>query len=88
VSAQSKALDKALTALRRPDAKLVRQHSGSTAGFYVWLPHESFRVRDDIADELLTREDIQPFDSGLPGIGGPQSWQRGKPGAWRDWRRS
>jgi hypothetical protein len=84
-----KALDKALTALGRPDALLVRQHGNGDRAtrFEVWLPHESFRVRDDVADDLLMREDVQPFDSGLPGLGGPQSWKRGKPGAWRTWKR-
>src|SRR5262245_27171124 len=66
----SKALDKALTALRRPDAKLVRQHGGTTPGFYVELPHDSFRVRDEVAARLLERNDVQPFDPGLPGFGG------------------
>ena len=80
----SKALDKALTALRRPDAKLVRQHGGTTAGFYVQLPHNSFRVRDEVAARLLERNDVQPFDPGLPGFGGPQSWKLGN---WREWTR-
>jgi hypothetical protein len=72
----SKALDKALTALRRPDAKLVRQHGGTTAGFYAQLPH--------IAARLLERNDVQPFDPGLPGFGEPQSWKLGN---WREWTR-
>jgi hypothetical protein len=80
----SKALDKALTALRRPDAKLVRQHGGPTAGFYVCLPHDSFRVRDEVAAKLLERDDVQPFELGLPGFGGPQSWRLGN---WREWTR-
>ena len=71
------AVDKALTALRRPGAKLLRQNGGSVAGFYVCIPHKSFRVRDDIAAVLLERDDIQPLDSGLlPGH--PQSWRLGK----------
>lgn len=83
-----KGLDKALTALSRPDALLVRQNGNGTraAAFEVWLPHKSFRVRDDVADELLMREDVQPYDSGLfPSC--PQSWKRGKPCAWRTWKR-
>jgi hypothetical protein len=80
----SKALDKALSALRRPDAKLVRQHGGPTAGFYVQLPHDSFRVRDEVAAKLLERNDVQPFHLGLPGLGKPQSWKLGN---WRDWTR-
>jgi hypothetical protein len=82
-----KALGKALTALRRPDARLVRQHGGATPGFYVCLPHNSFRVPDAVAVKLLERDDVQPFDPGLPEIGGPQSWRLGKPGAWRAWKR-
>ena len=72
-----KALDKALAALRRPDAKLIRQHGGPAAGFYVCVPHNGFRVRDEIAAKLLEREDVQPLDPGLPGLGGPQSWKLG-----------
>ena len=81
----NKALDKALTALRRSDARLVRQHGGTRAGFYVELPHNSFRVRDEVAAKLLERDDIQPFDPGLPGFGAPQSWRLG---SWRTWARS
>lgn len=72
-----KALDKALAALRRPDAKLIRHHGEPAAGFYVCVPHNSFRVRDKIAAKLLEREDVQPLDLGLPGLGGPQSWKLG-----------
>jgi hypothetical protein len=79
-----KALGKALTALRRPDARLVRQHGGATPGFYVCLPHDSFRVPNEVAAKLLERNDVQPFDLGLPGFGGPQSWKLGN---WRDWTR-
>jgi hypothetical protein len=79
-----KVLGKALAALRRPDAKLVRQH-GASAGFYVCLPRDSFRVRDEVAAKLLECDDIQPFDLGLPGFGGPQSWRLGD---WRAWKRS
>jgi N6-adenosine-specific RNA methylase IME4 len=81
-----KALGKALTALRRPDARLVRQHGGATPGFYVCLPHDSFRVPDGVAAKLLERGDVQPLDSGLPGFGGPQSWKLG--GNWREWPQS
>jgi hypothetical protein len=80
----SKALDKALTALRRPDAKLVRQHGGTTTGFYVQLPHNSFHVRNEVAAKLLERDDVQPFDLGLPGLWGPRSWRLGN---WREWTR-
>jgi hypothetical protein len=76
--------DKVLAALRRPDAKLVRLHGGSAAGFYVSLPHGSFRVSDEVAAKVLERDDVQPFDPGLPEIGGPQSWRLGR---WREWRR-
>lgn len=79
----AKAFDKALEALRRPDAKLVRMHGGA-AGFYILLPHESFRVSNEIAAKLLERNDVQPFDLGLPEFGGPQSWKFGN---WRTWRR-
>ena len=85
MSAQSKALDRALSALHRPDAKLVRQHGGARAGFHVELPHNSFRVRDEIVVKLLERDDIQPFDLGLPGFGASQSWRLG---SWRAWGRS
>jgi hypothetical protein len=89
VSAQSKAFDKALTALAHPAALLVRQHGNGAraARFEVWLPHKSFCVSDAIAEALLMRPDFQPYDSGLfPGC--PQSWKRErKPGDWRDWRK-
>jgi hypothetical protein len=79
--ALDRALGRALAALRRPDAKLIRQHGGTTAGFYVCLPHDSFRVPNEVAAKLLERNDVQPFDLGLPGFGGPQSWKLGN---WRD----
>ena len=47
--ALDKALSRALAALRRPDAKLVRLHGGTAAGFWVELPHNSFRVPDGVA---------------------------------------
>ena len=81
--ALDKALSRALAALRRPDAKLVRLHGGTAAGFWVELPHNSFRVPDGVAAKLLVRGDVQPFDSGLPGFDGPQSWKLG--GNWREW---
>jgi N6-adenosine-specific RNA methylase IME4 len=80
---KEKVLDKALAALRRPGVKLVRTHGGAAAGFYVMLPHNSFRVPDEVAAKLLERDNVQPLDSGLPGFGGPQSWRLG--GNWRDW---
>jgi hypothetical protein len=83
--ALDKALSRALAALRRPDAKLVRLHGGTAAGFYVELPHASFRVSNEVAARLLERGDIQPLDRGLPGFGGPQSR---KLGSWREWARS
>jgi hypothetical protein len=79
---KAKALDKALAALRRPDAKLVRQH-GSAAGFYVCLPHDGFRVSDEVAAKLLEDPRVQPYDSGLL-EGHPQSWRFGN---WRSWTR-
>jgi N6-adenosine-specific RNA methylase IME4 len=81
-----KALGRALAALRRPDAKLVRLHGGTAAGFYIELPHNSFRVPDGIAAKLLERGDVQPLDPGLPGFDGPQSWKLG--GNWREWAQS
>jgi hypothetical protein len=74
-------LEKALSLLRRPDAKLVHLHStNGGAKFYVW-PYGG-HVADDIAQALLGRNDIQPYDDGLfPGH--PQSWRLGK---WREWR--
>jgi hypothetical protein len=75
----SKALNKALDALRKPDARLARLHGPKReSGYYVVLiPHGSFKVSDAIAAEILARPDVQPHDSGLPNIGGPQSWRLG-----------
>ena len=73
-------LEKVLHLLRKPDARLVRLHSNSDgAGFYVWP--RGGRVSDEVAELLLKRDDIQPYDSGLfPGH--PQSWRLGN---WRHW---
>jgi hypothetical protein len=73
-------LEKVLHLLRKPDARLVRLHSNNGgAGFYVWP--RGGRVSDEVAQLLLKRDDIQPYDSGLfPGH--PQSWRLGN---WRDW---
>jgi len=73
-------LEKALHLLRKPDARLVRLHSNNGgAGFYVWPG--GGRVPDEVAQQLLGRSDIQPYDSGLfPGH--PQSWRLGN---WREW---
>src|SRR6516162_4237054 len=73
-------LEKALHLLRKPDARLVRLHSNNGgAGFYVWPG--GGRVPDEVAQQLLGRNDIQPYDSGLfPGH--PQSWRLGN---WREW---
>jgi hypothetical protein len=72
----AKTIDQALTALRRPGAKLLRQYGGRDAGFYVCIPHGSFRVGNDVATKLLERDDVRPHDSGLlPGH--PQSWKLG-----------
>ena len=62
MSTQSKTFDRALSALRRPDAKLLRQHGGSTAGLCV----RSYRTKvfafpTRSATKLLERNDIQPF---------------------------
>ena len=73
----SRALKKVLEALSHPDTKRVRLH-GPAAGFYFW-PHG-----DAIATSLLERDDIQPFDPGLPGFDSPQSWKQGN---WRTWAR-
>jgi hypothetical protein len=85
VSAMSKppvklSLERALHLLRKPDARLVRLHSNDGgAGFYVWPG--GGRVPDEVAQLLLGRNDIQPFDNGLfPGH--PQSWRLGN---WREW---
>jgi hypothetical protein len=73
-------LEKTLHLLRKPDARLVRLHSNNGgAGFYVWP--DGGRVPDEVAQELLGRSDIQPYDSGLfPSH--PQSWRLGN---WREW---
>ena len=73
-------LEKVLHLLRKPDARLVRLHSNNGgAGFYVWP--RGGRVSDEVAQLLLKRDDLQPYDSGLfPGH--PQSWRLGN---WRDW---
>jgi hypothetical protein len=74
----SKGLHKALDALRKPDARLARLHGPkSESGFYVLVPHAGFKISDAVAGEILAREDVQPWDGGLPGIGGPQSWRLG-----------
>ena len=71
-------LEKVLHLLRKPGARLVRLHSNNGgAGFYVWP--RGGRVSDEVAQLLLERSDVQPFDSGLfPGH--PQSWRLGN---WR-----
>ena len=57
-------LEKALHLLRKPDAQLVRLHSNNGgAEFYVWP--SGGRVPDEVAQLLLGRNDIQPYDSGL-----------------------
>jgi hypothetical protein len=73
-------LAKALNLLRRSDAKLVRLHGNNGgAGFYVWP--SGGRIPDDVAQLLLERNDVQPYDDGLfPGH--PQSWRLGN---WREW---
>jgi hypothetical protein len=74
--ARQRALHKALDAMRKPDARLVRQHgSKGGAAFFILVPHNSFKVTDEIAGEILALENVQPWDAGLPGIGGPQSWR-------------
>jgi hypothetical protein len=72
-------LEKAIHLLRQPDAKLVRLHSNNGgAGFYVWPG--GGRIPNEVAQMLLGRNDVQPYDSGLfPGH--PQSWRLGK---WRE----
>jgi hypothetical protein len=73
-------LEKALQLLRQPDAKLVRLHSNNNrAGFYVWP--RGGRIPDEVAQAVLERSDVQPFEPGLlPGH--PQSWRMGN---WREW---
>jgi hypothetical protein len=75
-------IDKALSLLRRPDARLVRLHANNgTGGFYIWP--RGGRVSDEVAQLLLERSDVQPYDSGLfPGH--PQTWRLGN---WREWGR-
>jgi hypothetical protein len=76
-------IDKALSLLRGPDARLVRLHANNgTGGFYIWP--RGGRVSDEVAQRLLGRNDVQPYDGGLfPGH--PQSWRLGN---WRQWGRS
>ena len=70
-------LEKVLHLLRKPDARLVRLHSNNDgAKFYVWP--RGGRVSDEVAQLLLGRNDIQPYE--FPGH--PQSWRLGN---WRDW---
>jgi hypothetical protein len=73
-------LEKALHLLRKSDARLVLLHaSNGTGGFYIWPC--GGRVSDEVAQLLLQRADVQPFDHGLfPGH--PQSWKLGR---WREW---
>ena len=80
----NKALGGALAALRQPEAKLVRLHGRSAAGFYIESPHKSFRGQDEVAAKLLERNDVQPLRSWVAGTGGPQSWRLGN---WREWTR-
>ena len=67
----------------QPDGRLVRLHSNNGgAGFYIWPV--GGRVSDEVAQLLLARTDVQPYDSGLfPGH--PQSWRLGN---WRGWGRT
>ena len=70
-------LEKVLHLLRKPEARLVRLHRNNDgAKFYVWP--RGGRVSDEVAQLLLGRNDIQPYE--FPGR--PQSWSRGN---WRDW---
>jgi hypothetical protein len=71
---------RALALLGQPDAKLVKQHSADgDPRFEIWP--RGGRVSDPIAQALLRRSDVQPYDSGLlPGH--PQSWRLGN---WRKW---
>jgi hypothetical protein len=71
-------LMKALQLLRKPDTRLVRLHGhNGGAGFFIWP--DRGRVPGEVAQLLLGRNDIQPYDSGLfPGHA--QSWRLGN---WR-----
>ena len=73
-------LEKVLHLLRRPDARLVRLHSNNGgAGFYVWPG--GGRVPDEVAQLLLGRNDIQPYDSGFfPVTHRAGAWAAGKSG--------
>jgi hypothetical protein len=75
-----KLLSRALDALRTPGARLVLLHTHKTAtgnAFFI-LPRGG-RISDETAQQLLERNDVQPYDPGLlPGH--PQSWRLG---AWR-----
>jgi hypothetical protein len=75
-------LEKALTLLRQPDARLTKLNANNgTAGFYIWPRGD--RISDEIARLLLEHSDMQPFDTGLlPGH--PQSCRLGN---WREWSR-
>jgi hypothetical protein len=76
-------LQKALDQLRAPDALLVLQHkTNGKAEYQIWP--SGGRVPDAVAQELLGRNDVQPFDLGLI-EGCPQSWKLG--GNWRRWQR-
>jgi hypothetical protein len=75
-------LEKALHLLRKPDARLVLQHTNNAGARYEVWPGGG-RVSDEDAQRLLGRNDIQPYDPGLfPGH--PQSWRLGD---WREWDR-
>ena len=76
----NKALTKAVDALRRPGALLVLTYAPKTItgrAFFI-IPHGG-RVADEVAQQLLERDDVQPYDSGLL-AGRPQSWRLGN---WR-----
>jgi hypothetical protein len=76
---KDQALDKALSQLRQPDAKLVLLHQQrGGCGYFIW-PNGG-QITNKVAEQILERGDVQPYDNGLlPGH--PQSWKLG------DWRK-
>jgi hypothetical protein len=63
--AKNLSLEKALSLLRRTDARLVRLHANNGgAGFYVWP--SGGRVSDEDAQRLLGRNDVHETDKFEP----------------------
>src|SRR5262245_2948546 len=73
-----KKVGRAVDALRRPNAKLVRLHSNNGGAGVLILPHGE-RIAGDVVELLLGRNDGQPFGSGTF-VGPPPSWRIGQCG--------